>query len=258
MRLTNEQEPVQEELIFQKEKPRSFKDLTFKEKRTYIWDYYKLWIISGFLFIIIAANAIPAIIENHKDVALYAVFINTQIKDQESTHIMDDYIKAQNIDMDNKRIVLDTSLIINRNRADNFSMQSNQKLLALYSADEPDVVVMDDENFQFYASNNCFKSLKDVLPEDLFEKYRPYMLKCDSVTNEQPVYYGISVRTSKVLADEKAYIVDPIFTISASVNEPENAVKFLEYLMDEEIVVNESDAITSTAVDVSADAIKVD
>lgn len=257
MRLTNEQDNLQEESIFQKEKPKSFKELNFKEKRAYIWDYYKMWIIGGVLFIIIAANAIPAIIENNKDVALYAVFINTQIKDQESTDIMDDYIKAKDIDMEDKRIVLDTSLIINRERADNFSMQSNQKLLALFSADEPDVVVMDNENFQFYAANNCFQSLEEVLPAELFEKYKPYMLECDSVDSDKPIYYGISVKTSKVLADEKAFIVDPIFTISANVNKSENAIKFLEYLMAEEIETDETTDTSGTAVNVSDNAVEV-
>lgn len=235
MRITSEKENTIEKVpVFQAEKKKTFKELTPKQKISFIWDYYKWWIIGSALFIIIAANAIPTIIENSKEVALYAVFINTEIADPNSTNIIDDFIKEKNIDITDKRTVLDTSLIINRNRGDQFSMQCNQKMLALFASNEPDILLCDIDNYDFYAENGCFASLEDVLPKDLFEKYKPYMLTCSS-SEDQTIYYGIDVSTSKILADEGAYKIEPVFSICSKVNQPENAIKFLEYLMAEEI-----------------------
>lgn len=233
MRITNEPEHAQKGAVFQQETPKTFRQLDFSGKTHYIWDYYKWWFIFGFVFLLIAAVTIPSLIENHKESALYAVFVNTQILDQESTTLMDDFVEYADIDMDGKRITLDTSLIINRNRPDQLSMQSNQKLLALFSSKTPDVVVCDDENFQFYAEQGAFKSLEEVLPADLFEKYKPYMLTCNSKDSDQTIYYGIDIKSSPVLTKEKAYIVDPIFTICINASQPDHAIQFLEFLMVE-------------------------
>lgn len=253
MRISNKPEDnLTDKPVFQKEKVKTFKELNFKEKLSFIWDYYKWWFIFSFIVIVLIAYTIPSFIENKKEPVIYAAFINTEILNQESTTLMDDFIKEYDFDMKGKRIVLDTSLIINRDRADQLSVQSNQKLQALLSAKTLDVIVCDEENFQFYAEIGCFLSLEDVLPKDLFEKYKPYMLTCNSKETDQTIYYGINIRTSKVLADEDAYRVDPIFTICANANRTENAVKFLEFLMKEEIIIEDEEAAVSAgAVEVS-------
>lgn len=236
MRISNNSEhTLPDETIFQKEKPLKFHELSFRQKLSYIWDYYKWWFVFGIIVVTIGVYTIPSMIENHKEPVLYAAFVNTQIKNQESTTIMDDFVKKEKIDMKGKRIVLDTSLIINRDRADQFSMQCNQKVLALFSAKTLDVMINDEENYQFYAEQGAFQSLEEILPKELFEKYKPYMLTCNSKDSDQTIYYGINIQTSKVLADEGAYIVEPIFSICTGASQPENAVKFLEYLMEEEV-----------------------
>lgn len=241
MRLTNEtEEQLEAAPAFQTERRKTFRELQGRERLTYIWDYYK-WLILGIsIFILVAATSIPGIIENHKEAVLYTAFVNSRLPSQESTTIMDDFVKEADIDMDGRRIMLDTSFIINRNEGDTVSMQCNQKLMALFSTNTLDVMVCDDDNFQFYAENGCFQDLQKVLPQDIFEKYEPYMLTCDTDKSESPAYYGISVKTSKVLDDEKAYAqkTEPIFTICTKASQPENAVKFLEFLMAEEIEAN--------------------
>ncbi len=264
MRIYNKPEDtLTDEPIFQKEKPKKFNELKLKEKLSFIWDYYKWWFVFGIIFITIAVYTIPAMIENHKEPVLYAAFINTQLYSQESTTIMDDFVEKANIDIDGKRIVLDTSLTINRDRADQTSMQCNQKVLALFSSNTLDVMLSDDENFQFYAQQGAFQSLEEALPEDVFEKYKPYMLTCNSKESDQTIYYGIQVGTSKVLYDEGAYhnangdiLVEPIFSICTNAKQPENAVKFLEYLMEEEIVIDEeSNTASGSAIEVTGEGI---
>lgn len=266
MRISNNtDENLSTEPVFQQEKPKKFKELNGKQKAVYIWDYYKWWFVFGLVFILIASVTIPSVIENRKEVVLYATFINTQIVDQESTTIMDDFVKAKDIDMDGRRIVLDASLTINRNRADQLSMQCNQKLLALFSSNTLDVILSDDENFQFYAQQGAFQSLEDVLPAELFEKYKPYMLTCNAKDSDETIYYGINVRTSKVLYEEGAYtnatgkyIVEPIFSICTKAKQPENAVKFLEFLMEEEVEIpDDENTVSGDAVtpEVSSNAV---
>lgn len=264
MRISNQSEDTNsEEIVLQKEKPKQFKELNFKGKLHYIWDYYKWYFVFGIVIFTVAAYTIPAMIENHKEAVLYAAFVNSQIYSQETTTLMDDFVEQANIDMDGKRIVLDTSLIIDRDKADQISMQHNQKVLALFSSNTLDVMINDEDNYQFYASQGAFQSLEDVLPKDIFEKYKPYMLTCNSKDSNQTIYYGIKVRTSKVLYEEQAYsndmgqlMAEPVFSICTNASQPENAVKFLEFLMKEEVeiedVVNTAtgEAVTTEAVEI--------
>lgn len=232
MRLTlNNENPEDEStLAIQKEKMK-FKDLTFGKKLAYIWDYYKWWFITTVIIITIIVNAVPQIIENRKEVVLYSVFINTQIESQESTSLMDDFISFANIDLTDKKITLDTSMNINRDAADNLSMQSNQKLLALFSTNKIDVLVCDKDNFDFFASQGCFKPLDEVLPDNLYQKYAPYLVETSA--NGTSDTYGINLKNSKILQAEHAYIVDPVFAFCVNSKKTDNAVKFLEYLLSD-------------------------
>lgn len=233
MRLTLKDESQEDEtpLAILEERVK-FKDLTFGKKLTYIWDYYKWFIIIAVTVIIIIANAVPQIIENSKETVLYSVFINTQIESQESTSLMDDFTDSAGIDLTNKKIILDTSMKINRDVADTISMQSNQKLLALFSTNKLDVIVCDKDNFEFFASQGCFKTIEEVLPDDLYQKYKPYMLEASSGDSSKAVY-GIDLKNSKILQKENAYIVDPILTFCVNSKNTEHAVAFLNYLLSD-------------------------
>ena len=131
MRISLKEEDYSDAPLFEQKK---FKDLTFSQKLSYIWDYYKWWFLGAAIVITLLVVTVPGIIENSKEEVLYSVFLNSNIQGQESTTIMDDYTKAAGIDMDNKRITLDCSIYIDRENSTTASMQSSQKLTALFSA----------------------------------------------------------------------------------------------------------------------------
>lgn len=233
MRLTlNNENPEQESTPAIQTEKVTFHDLTFRKKLSYIWDYYKWWMIIFIFTVIIIANAVPRIIENNKEVVLYSVFINTQIDEQESSSFMKDYVAYADIDMKNKRITLDTSMNINRYKVDKLSMESNQKLLALLSSKKVDVIVCDKENFDFYASQGCFKKLDEVLPDEIYQKYKQYFIEASPRDTDSGLY-GVNLKESNVLKNEEAYIVEPILGICVNSQQVENSVKFLDYLLSE-------------------------
>lgn len=215
------------------EKQHKFKDLSLPDKAGYIWDYYKWYIIGAALAITLLVVTIPNIIENSKDCVLYSVFLNTNIKGQEYTSLMDDYTDSAQIDMKNKRITLDCSLYIDRKNPSSAAMQSSQKLTALFASKTIDVVVSDKSNFEFCSSQGAYKDLKEILPQDLCEKYKDYFIEAENPETGEMTAYGLSLINSEILNTEEAFEFEPILSVCLSTDKQDNAIKFIKYLLGE-------------------------
>lgn len=212
----------------------SFKELTFQKKILYIWDYYKWWFIIAAFLIVSAVILVPQILENKKDCVLYALFVNTQITDQTTTSLMDDFVEYADIDLEGKRITLDPSLKINLKSADTLSMNSSQKMVALLGNKTMDLVIEDEDCYRHYASLGVFINLEEELPAELLEKCRPYLVYTSgSEDGGNEKAYGINLKDCKILQKENAYVVEPYFSICVNAKEKENAIKFLEYLFSD-------------------------
>ena len=148
---------------------------------------------------------------------------------------MDDFVEEANIDMDNKRILLDCSMYIDRETADAGSMQNSQKLTALFSSKTLDVVVSDEANFQFCAAQGCYYDLKEILPEEIYQKYSDYFVEYTVSNTNKTAVYGINLKDSQILQKEGAFDknTEPIFSICVTSKQIDNSIAFLEYLMGE-------------------------
>ncbi len=234
MRLTKEKQGQSAEMqrAFQKE-TLTFKELTFKKKLEFIWDYYKWWIIGVVFVAVTLGYMIPSIIESNKEVVLYAAFMNSNIVDAGSTTIMDDFVEYSGIDIEGKKIVLDTNMYIERDRPTAFSNESTQKFFALLSTNTMDVVVLNTENFDFYVKQGTFSDLSTILSPEQMEKYKDLLVYASTENDSTQKPYAINTTGSNVLKKDKAYLLDNYFTIPVNAEKQETAVQFLEYLMSE-------------------------
>ena len=109
-----------------------------------------------------------------------------------------------------------------------------------------DVVILDRELFEEYAGYGYFESLDEVTEEDLEKKYgESYQYAAgykeddevsfeDHETGQGEVKpYGISLSGDNRFTEMSEYIKDPVFAVAVGTKNPENALKFLEYLMEE-------------------------
>lgn len=232
MRITRD--PVGEspkmQRAFQKETMR-FRDLTFKKKLEYIWDYYKWYFVFAACFITIAVITVPTIIYNQKEVALYAVFLNSNIPSQDETTLMDDYVENKQIEMDNKRLVLDTSMHINRANPSEVASHSSQKMLALFASKSMDVVIEDEENVKFYAKENTYVDLRDVITEEQLSRYEPLFYTAKSGDEGETGVFAVNVTDSPVLQSDNVFDDPVYFSITVHSQQVDNALRFLDYLM---------------------------
>lgn len=229
MKLVLEEDKIQQE---EPEKIIPFKELTFKQKMIHIRDYYKWKIILPILIVVCAVSIGFTIYENCKDSLLYVVFINTQLNDTEASALMDEFVDYADLDMKGKKITLDTTLYINQKNSDMTSVSSNQKLLAMFTSIEMDVIVCDEDNFDYYAAQDSFVELSDVLSEEFLEEHKDLLMSTTGKDGKEHVF-GISLASSPKLAEYEAFLDDPILTIPVTRMEEENIRLFVSFLLGE-------------------------
>lgn len=229
MKLVLEKDKIKQEAP---EKIIPFKELNPKQKLTHIWEYYKWHIIIPIVAVLSAVSIGIGVYNNMKDSVLYAVFINTQLTDTTGEAFMDEFVDYAGLDMKGKKITLDTTLYINQKNSDMNSVSSSQKLLAMFTSIEMDVIVCNQDNFDYYAAQDSFVELSEVLPQDFLDAHQELLLDAVGKDGEEHTF-GISLDGSPKLAEYNAFLEDPILTVPVTRMEEENILLFISFLLGE-------------------------
>lgn len=211
------------------------KQLSFKKKIEYIWEYYKLWILSITISLIFIISIVITITKNSSENSiLYAAFLNTTLSSEENTSLDEDFIKYIGLTDTSKYLTLDLTMNIDRESNDLYSMNSNQKLVALIATTEIDVIISDEDNFLSLVSNGGYHDLEKILPTDMLEKYSSSLYYTSSQEDNKEHPYGIYLQDSTVLKNDSIYPenVVPVFGIPANITDTKTAVLFLEFLLN--------------------------
>lgn len=213
---------------FQKEKTKLSK-MNTKNKIDYIWEYYKYWILGILVACIILYGIIDAQIENSKDTYLYLTLVNSNLINSNETPLMDDFADYAQINTSKIRLNLDTSIKIDPNVSDEYSMNSSAKMFAQFAAKTIDATIMDKEMIDFFHDKDAFANLKEVLPSDFYNAHKDnFITSIDSEGNE--IVCGMDISDSIILQNTKAYTKTPYYSIIINSENPEHSIEFLEYL----------------------------
>ena len=220
------------EKAFQNEKT-AFKELSFKKKLEYIWDYYKIMIITICGVILLAIVVVPQIIENMKPTKLYVTMINTEWTDDDMEPLFEEFSNEYDIDREEYKLVSDTSTIINHNKPDQNSVDSAQKIAALIGNKTMDVFVSDLVTHDTYSDKGSFYDLRKILDEEFIEQYKD-ILYYTEIENEdgtkESIPYGIYINSLETFSD--AYTVDAVAGIILNTENLESAKNFIYMVFD--------------------------
>lgn len=198
-----------------KSEVRKWPEMDRQQKIQYLKDYYLLPAVGVILLIAVAVFLIWHVARPRTENLLYAAVIDESL--------------------DEKKLAQVTAYMSNLLGAD-----GKRKTVQI------DVVILDRELFEEYAGYGYFESLDEVTEEDLEKKYgESYQYAAgykeddevsfeDHETGQGEVKpYGISLSGDNRFTEMSEYIKDPVFAVAVGTKNPENALKFLEYLMEE-------------------------
>ena len=209
-----------------------------QQKIQYLKDYYLLPAVGVILLIAVAVSLIWHVARTRTENLLYAAVIDESLDEKKLAQVTADMSNLLGADGKRKTVQIDDSFYVKDGALD--------KLQVYLHSQQIDVVILDRELFEEYAGYGYFESLDEVTEEDLEKKYgESYQYAAgykeddevsfeDHETGQGEVKpYGISLSGDNRFTEMSEYIKDPVFAVAVGTKNPENALKFLEYLMEE-------------------------
>lgn len=221
-----------------KSEVRKWPEMDRQQKIQYLKDYYLLPAVGVILLIAVAVSLIWHVARPRTENLLYAAVIDESLDEKKLAQVTADMSNLLGADGKRKTVQIDDSFYVKDGALD--------KLQVYLHSQQIDVVILDRELFEEYAGYGYFESLDEVTEEDLEKKYgESYQYAVgykeddevsfeDHETGQGEVKpYGISLSGDNRFTEMSEYIKDPVFAVAVGTKNPENALKFLEYLMEE-------------------------
>ena len=238
---------------------------TLKEKIAYFFDYYTLHTVVIAAVLIFAISFIYQQVTK-PDIVLNGLLLNV-LSFEEGDPVED--LRTgfmEYIDLDTKEydMSLNSSLMLNMGKASQQGQvsdyEASQAMMVQCAAGAVDFISSPLKAIQNYGYGELFVNLENVLSEEDLEKYKPYLLyvdlavvdkKNEAIDNDQnadeipcpdptkpeemeepiPVYIDLS--SSKKLEDVYGNAIsNMVFAITFNAPFTENAIDFLEYVME--------------------------
>lgn len=221
-----------------KSEVRKWPEMDRQQKIQYLKDYYLLPAVGVVLLIAVAVSLIWHVARPRTENLLYAAVIDESLDEKKLAQVTADMSDLLGADGKRKTVQIDDSFYVKDGALD--------KLQVYLHSQQIDVVILNRELFEEYAGYGYFESLDEVTEEDLEKKYgESYQYAAgykeddevsfeDHETGQGEVKpYGISLSGDNRFTEMSEYIKDPVFAVAVGTKNPENALKFLEYLMEE-------------------------
>lgn len=247
--------PVMDEF---REEREAIRHGTAKQKYQYFKDYYRIPLIIILVALLFLGTLVYQIVSN-RDPVFYAVMLNC-ISPEEHDWLIGEFADYAGIDTEKNDIQIDTGARFTIDSMDEDSYVTIQRLGAYSSIGQLDVMLGGGDAFAYFAGTGYFLDLRTLLTEEQLQKYEPYLYYIDAALEvnydptksgsllyadprrpeemEDPVPIGIYVDSSQKLKD--AFVFQNaedgiVLSVYSTTQHPDNAIAFLEYLLDETV-----------------------
>lgn len=153
-----------------KERKRPFRELTWKEKIWYIREYYRVYIILGLIFAIIAGSLLYHYIFELRDTLIYGMTINVATSEDTVEDFTSDYLSYADADKKEYEVIFENNLYMGTDNGIDASSDYGtvMKTSSVIAARQLDFLLCNTDAFENYEAVAGFYDLKELLPEDLY------------------------------------------------------------------------------------------
>lgn len=251
--------PLMDEFRAERE---ALKQGNFRQKAEYFWDYYKWHTIAVVVGVICIWSLVHTML-TAKDPVLNIAMLNCAEISTHTETFGTAYAEYAGIDMTEYDIRLDTSCYINLSANDQTSVNTIQKLMVSLASGDLDGVAGAGEVFSYYAYNDIFQDLREILSEEQLAAYEPYFYYVDKTVvdelerirsgiqedaqselpdpsnpeaMENPVPVAVFIRNDTINGYYYFQDAEEAFAIGVPVNAGhlEHVLKFIDFLMQQQ------------------------
>ena len=201
-----------------------------KDKIEFLWDYYKLPIISLACVLVIAVLVLLSG-TGHRDVAMYAVLVNTDRLDEApDPAILETLLEQGGMELRGKRIDVSVDLYLGQDYDQLNDGQTIQVLAALFGIRGLDFFAADEPVFRSYAEQDAFVDLSLLIEPALLEGHSGDLYYYENSEGRQ-ILGGVILHAGSPLHRAGYYHGDIVVGAAASAQNLEAAVLFLKQLL---------------------------
>lgn len=173
----------------------SIKDLHGKAKIGYVWEYYKLPIVIGCIFLYIAGYMLHGYL-THKDTILYTALVNVSdaIPSEELTT---DFLSYLGANTEKNEVVLYQGLYLTEDESSPdyaYVYASNTKITASIAAKQLDIVLMDKKAFDLLSGRGYLCDIEKLLIQeapDLYQSLQPQLVSNTVILEDNAIDAGL-------------------------------------------------------------------
>ncbi|MCR4632818.1 MAG: hypothetical protein K5648_01685 [Erysipelotrichaceae bacterium] len=201
-----------------------------KSRLTFIWDYYKIPILS--LACVLAVSLIAAVNNiGRPKVSMYVVLINndSSIVRCDDT-VFDRYLERSGLDLSGKKANVAVDYTLGNEFNESADIETLQVLTALFTVSDLDLYVSPQEYFEYFAREDGLADLSRLIDSSLLEKHKDDLYYCDTA-NGNHILAGIILRPGSPLHEAAYYHDEVIVGAVSNAVHMEEAIAFISEIL---------------------------
>lgn len=219
------------------EEAAKLKEMSFRDKFWYIWEYYKFPIIGVVIAVFLVGSIGGAMYNNRFDTALSCAVLNSRYDSEALT--VDKYFNEgfrAFIGLDeNTKIDVDYSMSpsFDESAMNEYSYAELAKLTAMISSKGLDVMIGRPDVIDHYGEMDGFLNLEEALPADLYDQVKDYLYPVTNAETGQEAFCGIRIGDTSFGEKTGLLLEDPVLTIMSNSPHTDTAIQLIRYIFEQ-------------------------
>ena len=220
-----------------REERHKLKDMSFKDKIWYIWEYYKFPIIGVLLAIAFIASIGTALYNNRFETGLSCVILNSTTgtlsgENDPADHYFEQGFRPYAGIPEDVKIVVDHSMSItfDDSAMNEFAYAEMAKLTAMISSKELDVLIGKKDTMDHYAGLGGFADLKELLPPEVYDKIKDNIYTVTDEETGEDVACGLSIKNTDFQKKTGLSIDEPVLAVLSNSTHTDTCVALICYV----------------------------
>lgn len=214
---------------------KKMKDMTFGEKCSHIWTYYKFLIISVIVITAAVITIIVMVVQNHYERSFYCILVDGDIKGvtEHTDYLTINFTDHLGLDGKKQRVIFDTSYSFIEHPYDYGIYYNIEKIYTMAFGHTLDGYISEYKYALAFCSDEelFLEDLREWLTPEELEKVSDYLIY---YTNKQGVQTPVSIDLSASrIKNEAGLIMErPCYGIVSSSEHKDNAAEFIRFIFD--------------------------
>jgi len=211
---------------------KKLKDMTWAQKREYIWEYYKIHIIGTIIIIAAIICFILMFMRNNYEAVFTTIVVDgnmTGFSDNKDK-LTQEFTQYLGVDGKSKRVIFDNNNSLIQQTGDEDSYYSTQKIVSMATAKSIDGYLSEYDYVTFYSQDDSLflTDLSELLTADELSKLSNYLVYF-TATDGTKTPIAVDLTSTHVKTETDLTMKRPCYGVVSTSTHKDNAVKFIKY-----------------------------